>query len=166
METTQLILVILMIQFVAFLGALGFNRVAGWIGTKQTIILSLVIWCGTTIYALFGMKSTASLLGIEQRQLEFWVLAFVIALILGGSQALSRSLFSLMIPKGQEAEFYSFYEISERGTSWMGTFTFGIVNQVTRSMRWGIFSVVIFFGLGLIILLFVNVKKAMEQAKQ
>ena len=68
-------------------------------------------------------------------------MAFVIALILGGSQALSRSLFSLMIPKGQEAEFYSFYEISERGTSWMGTFTFGIVNQVTRSMRWGIFSV-------------------------
>ncbi len=166
METTQLILVILMIQFVAFLGALGFNKVASKIGTKQTIILSLFIWCATTIYALFGMKSTASVLGIEQRQLEFWVLAFVIALILGGSQALSRSLFSLMIPKDQEAEFYSFYEISERGTSWMGTFTFGVVNQVARSMRWGIFSVIIFFVVGLFILFFVNVGKAMEQAKQ
>jgi len=166
METTQLILVILMIQFVAFGGALGFNWVASKIGTKQTIILSLVIWCGTTIYAFAGMKSTAIILGIEQRQLEFWILAFVIALILGSSQALSRSLFSLMIPKDQEAEFYSFYEISERGTSWLGTFTFGAVNQITRSMRWGIVSVIAFFIAGLIILPFVNVKKAIEQAKQ
>jgi MFS transporter, UMF1 family len=166
METTQLILVILMIQFVAFGGALGFNWVASKLGTRQTIALSLIIWCGTTIYAFAGMKSTAVVLGIEQRQLEFWVLAFVIALILGGSQALSRSLFSLMIPKDQEAEFYSFYEISERGTSWLGTFTFGAVNQAFGSLRLGILSIIFFFIIGLILLPFVNVKKAMEQAKQ
>ncbi len=165
METTQLILVILMIQFVAFAGALGFNWVASKLGTKQTIVLSLLIWCATTIYAFAGMKSKALVLGIEQRQLEFWLLAFVIALILGGSQALSRSLFSLMIPKDQEAEFYSFYEISERGTSWLGTFTFGVVNTVTRSLRWGIVSVIIFFLAGLLILPFVNTKKAREEAK-
>ncbi len=166
METTQLILVILMIQFVAFGGALGFNWVASKLGTRQTIALSLIIWCGTTIYAFAGMKSTAIVLGIEQRQLEFWVLAFVIALILGGSQALSRSLFSLMIPKDQEAEFYSFYEISERGTSWLGTFTFGAVNQAFGSLRLGILSIIFFFLIGLILLPFVNVKRAMEQAKQ
>ena len=165
MGTTQLILVILMIQFVAFGGALGFNWVAGKVGTKQTIVLSLIIWCVTTIYAFAGMKSMAIVLGIEQRQLEFWVLAFVIALILGGSQALSRSLFSLMIPKNQEAEFYSFYEISERGTSWLGTFTFGAVNQAFSSLRLGILSVIFFFIAGLILLSFVNVKKAIEQAK-
>lgn len=166
MGTTQLILVILMIQFVAFGGALGFNWVASKLGTRQTIVLSLVIWCATTIYAFAGMKNTAIVLGIEQRQLEFWLLAFVIALILGGSQALSRSLFSLMIPKNQEAEFYSFYEISERGTSWLGTFTFGAVNQAFSSLRLGILSVIFFFIVGLIVLLFVNVNKAMEQAKQ
>ncbi len=166
METTQLILVILMIQFVAFGGALGFNWVASKLGTRQTILLSLLIWCATTIYAFAGMKSTATVLGMEQRQLEFWLLAFIIALILGGSQALSRSLFSLMIPKDQEAEFYSFYEISERGTSWLGTFTFGAVNQAFSSLRLGILSVIFFFIAGLIILPFVNVKKAIEQAKQ
>jgi len=166
MQSTQLILVILMIQFVAFAGAFGFNWIASKLGTKQAIIISLVIWCGTTIYAFAGMKNTAIVLGIEQRQLEFWILGFVIALILGGSQALSRSLFAQMIPKDQEAEFYSFYEISERGTSWLGTFTFGLVNTVFKSLRLGILSVILFFIAGLILLPFVNVKKAMEQAKQ
>ncbi len=166
MGSTQLILVVLMIQFVAFLGALGFNKVAERIGTKQTILLSLVIWCITTIYAFAGMKSMAIVLGIEQRQLEFWILAFVIALILGGSQALSRSLFAQMIPPDQEAEFYSFYEISERGTSWLGTFTFGVVNQLFNSLRLGILSVIFFFIAGLILLPLVNVAKAMQQAKK
>ena len=104
--------------------------------------------------------------GVEQRQLEFWVLGFIIALVLGGSQALSRSLFAQMIPQGQEAEFYSFYEISERGTSWLGTLTFGIVNQVFNSLRFGILSVIFFFIIGLIILPFVNVPKAMKESKQ
>jgi len=165
MGSTQLILVILMIQFVAFLGALGFNKVAEKLGAKQTILLSLVIWCGVTIYAFLGMKSMAIVMGMEQRQLEFWMIGFVLALVLGGSQALSRSLFAQMIPADQEAEFYSFYEISERGTSWMGTFTFGLVNQMFNSMRLGILSVILFFIAGLILLPLVNVAKAIEQAK-
>ena len=118
------------------------------------------------IYAAVGMRSTATVLGMEQRQLEFWFLGFVIALVLGGSQALSRSLFSQMIPKDQEAEFYSFYEISERGTSWMGTFMFGLVNQLTGSLRLGIVSVIVFFLLGLILLPLVNVPKAIEQSRR
>jgi UMF1 family MFS transporter len=118
------------------------------------------------IYAAVGMKSTAVVLGMEQRQLEFWSLGFVIALVMGGSQALSRSLFAQMIPRDQEAEFYSFYEISERGTSWLGTFLFGLVNQLTGSLRLGIVSVIVFFLLGLVLLPLVNVLKAMEQGKQ
>lgn len=166
MSSTQLILVILMIQFVAFLGALGFNWIASKVGTKKTIVFSLVIWSAVTIYAFAGMKSMAIVLGMEQRQLEFWVLGFVIALVMGGSQALSRSLFAQMIPPDQEAEFYSFYEISERGTSWLGTFTFGLVNQLFHSLRFGILSVILFFVAGLILLPLVNVAKAMREAKQ
>jgi UMF1 family MFS transporter len=154
-----------MIQFVAFLGALGFGKVAQSFGARNTILASLVIWSGCVIYAFAGMKSTAQVLGMEQRQLEFWLLGFVIALVLGGSQALSRSLFSQMVPKDQEAEFFSFYEISERGTSWMGTFLFGLVNQLWGSLRMGIVSVIIFFILGLLILPFVNVERAIQQGK-
>jgi MFS transporter, UMF1 family len=167
-SSTNLILVILMIQFVAFFGAMGFGWLAGRIGTKQTIMISLVIWSACVVYAALGMKSTAMMesLGIEQRQFEFWILAFLIALVLGGSQALSRSLFAQMIPASQEAEFYSFYEISERGTSWMGTFVFGLVNQMFSSLRLGIVSVIVFFIIGLILLPLVNVPKAMEEAKQ
>jgi len=165
MESTQLILVILMIQFVAFFGAVGFGRLAGRFGARNAILGSLVIWSALVIYAFIGMQSTAEVLGMEQRQLEFWVLGFFIALVMGGSQALSRSLFAQMIPKDQEAEFYSFYEISERGTSWMGTFLFGLVNQLFSSLRLGIVSVIVFFIAGLILLPLVNVDKAIEQAK-
>jgi len=166
MSSTNLILVILMIQFVAFFGALGFGWLAGKLGTKRTLLISLVIWSVVVVYAFAGMKSTAAVLGMEQRQLEFWVLGFVIALVMGGSQALSRSLFAQMIPKDQEAEFYAFYEVSERGTSWLGTFIFGLVNQVFGSLRMGVLSVILFFLLGLVILPFVNVPKSMKEAKQ
>ena len=166
MSSTNLILVILMIQFVAFFGALGFGWLAGKLGAKNTILLSLVIWSVVVIYAFGGMKGTAIVMGMEQRQLEFWLLGFVLALVLGGSQALSRSLFAQMIPKEQEAEFYAFYEVSERGTSWLGTFIFGVVNQLFGSLRLGILSVIVFFLLGLVILPFVNVPKSKQEARQ
>jgi MFS transporter, UMF1 family len=172
MPSTNLILVILLIQFVAFGGAYGFNWVARRVGTRNAILLSLVIWSAVVIYAFAGMKDQ-SLVNIKlgpisiatRAEAEFWILGVVIALILGGSQALSRSLFAQMIPKDQEAEFYSFYEISERGTSWLGTFIFGAVNQLFGSLRLGILSVIFFFVLGLALLPLVNVPKAMEQGK-
>jgi UMF1 family MFS transporter len=165
MSSSNLILVILMIQFVAFIGALGFGRLAGRFGAKRTIWFSLVIWSAVAIYAYAGMQSMATVLGMERRQLEFWLLGFVIALVLGGTQALSRSLFAQMIPQEQEAEFYSFYEISERGTSWLGTFIFGLVNQLFGSLRLGILSVIIFFIAGLILLPLVNAPKAIAEAR-
>jgi len=70
-----------------------------------------------------------------------------------------------MIPDNQEAEFFSFYEVSERGTSWMGTFVFGIANQISGSMRVGILSVIFFFFAGLLLLPMVNVPRAVEQGK-
>ncbi len=163
---SNLALIILMIQFVAFLGAYAFSGLARRVGSRNAIIISLVIWSGAVIYAYFGMKITDPVpgLGIPQSELEFWFLGMVIALVMGGSQALSRSLFSLMIPKDQEAEFFSFYEVSERGTSWMGTFIFGVVNQTFGSLRLGVLSVIFFFLSGLLLLLFVNVETAQTQA--
>jgi UMF1 family MFS transporter len=153
-----LIAVILMIQFVAFGGALFWGRLARWIGAKQSIIVSLFIWLGVVLYAFFGLRG-------ENRVTEFFVLGIFIALVLGGSQAISRSLFAQMIPDGREAEFYSFYEVSERGTSWTGPLIFGLANQLTQSLRGGIIALIIYFIAGLAVLPFVNVQKAMDDAK-
>ena len=154
-----LIAIILMIQFVAFGGALFWGRLARWIGAKQAILVSLVIWAGVVIYSFGGMKG-------ESRVTEFLILGIFIAVVLGGSQAISRSLFAQMIPRGKEAEFYSFYEISERGTSWIGPLIFGLANQIFGSLRYGILSLIFFFVAGLILLPFVNVRRAMEDVKR
>lgn len=146
--------VILMVQFVAFFGAIIFNYVAGAAGAKRAIMMSLLIWTGTLVYA-YGFLRTA---------LDFYILGAVIAIVLGGSQALSRSVYSLMIPKGQEAEYFSLYEVSERGTSWLGPLLFGLALQFTGSYRVAILSLVIFFLLGLVLLAGVNIRHAVIEA--
>ena len=158
LDQSTLTATILMIQFVAFLGALFWGRLAGWIGAKQSILVSLVIWSGVVTYAWVGLQG-------DTRTLQFFILGIFIALVLGGSQAISRSLFSQMIPHGKEAEYYSFYEVSERGTSWIGPLVFGLANQLTGSLRPAIFSLIVFFVLGLVILLFVNTNKAIVDVK-
>lgn len=151
---TTLTTVILMVQFIAFLGAILFDHIARRITTKRAIILSLLIWSGTLVYA-YGFLKTKT---------QFFFLAAVIALVLGGSQALSRSLYSLMIPKGQEAEYFSLYEISERGTSWIGPLLFGLALQFTGSYRIALFSLILFFISGLILFSRVNIKKGVIDA--
>jgi UMF1 family MFS transporter len=115
---------------------------------------SLVIWFGVTVYAY----------AILQTEFQFFVMGGVIAVVLGGSQALSRSLFSLMIPRGQESEYFSLYEVSERGTSWLGPLVFGLALQQTGSYRIAILSLAIFFAVGLLILLRVNTQQAIREA--
>jgi UMF1 family MFS transporter len=154
-----LIIVILMIQFVAFFGALFWGILAKWIGAKRSIIVSLVIWSGVVIYAYGGLYG-------ESRVSQFFILGICIALVMGGSQAISRSLFAQMVPIGKEAEYYSFYEVSERGTSWTGPLIFGLANQIFHSLRFGILALIFYFIAGLIILPFVNVKKAIEDVKK
>lgn len=158
MDQSTLIIVILMIQFMAFFGALLWGKLANWVGAKRSIIVSLVIWAGVVIYAYFGLKG-------ESRVLEFFIMGAFIALVMGGSQAISRSLYAQIIPSGKHAEYYSFYEISERGTSWIGPLLFGLMNQVFGSLRPAILSLIFFFVMGLIVLPFVNVKKAVEDVR-
>ncbi len=158
MDQSTLTIAILVIQFTAFAGALLWGRLANRVGAKRSIIVSLVIWSGVVIYAYFGLKG-------ESRVIEFFILGVVIALVLGGSQAISRSLYSQVIPAGKQAEYYSFYEVSDKGTSWFGPLLFGLVNQWTGSLRPAILSLIFFFVAGLVLLPFFNVKKAMADVK-
>jgi UMF1 family MFS transporter len=158
-DQSTLTMVILMIQFVAFGGALFWGRLARWVGAKKSILISLVIWAGVVTYAYAGMRGAS-------RVLEFWILGGFIALVMGGSQAISRSLFAQLIPDGKEAEFYSFYEVSERGTSWIGPLLFGVMNQAFGSLRPAILSLIFFFVMGLIVLPFVNIRKGISDVKR
>jgi len=154
LEQSTLVQVILMVQFAAFFGALLFNWVAKATGSKRAIMISLVIWTGVLVYAY----------ALLQTKLQFFILGAVIAIVLGGSQALSRSVYSLMIPKGQEAEYFSLYEVSDKGTSWLAPLMFGLALQFTGSYRAAILSLVVFFIAGLALLAKVNVRKAAIEA--
>lgn len=149
----QLTLAILMVQFVAFVGALLFNQVAKWIGAKRSVLVALVIWTGLMV-AMFAVKTTTG----------FFIAAAVVAIVMGGSQALSRSLFSLMIPKGKEAEYFSLYEISDKGTSWLAPLLFGLTLQFTGSYQLAILSLIVFFVLGFLVLWRVDVPRAALEA--
>jgi MFS transporter, UMF1 family len=154
LEVSTLTQVVLLVQFVAFFGANIFNFVAKLTGAKRAIIISLIIWTATVIYA-YSALTTAR---------DFFVMGAVIGIVLGGSQALSRSLYSLMIPKGKEAEYFSLYEVSDKGTSWLGPLLFGLALQWTHSYRIAILSLVTFFAVGLALLFFVNVEKAIKES--
>ena len=149
-----LALAILMVQFVAFFGAMAFNVLASRIGAKRSIMLALVLWTAVLVAIYVSVRTTA----------QFFAMAAVVALILGGSQALSRSLFSLMIPKSKEAEYFGLYEISDKGTSWLCPLLFGLALQFTRSYRLAILSLIVFFAVGLAVLARVDVRRAAREA--
>ncbi len=165
-EQGSLIQVILMIQFVAFLGALGFGRLAARFGARNVLAISLLIWAGVVTYAYFGLNGDELAFGLmPRREFEFWLLGAAIALVMGGSQAISRSLFARMIPPGKEAEFFSIYEVSERGTSWIGPLLFGLVNDLFGNLRLAILSLIVFFVVGFVLLAFwVNVDRAIRES--
>lgn len=94
----------------------------------------------------------------------FYALAAAIGLVMGGSQALSRSLFSHLVPRGKEAEYFSAYEMSDRGLSWLGPLVFGLGYQLTGSYRDAILSLVLFFVLGSVLLARVPVRAAVAAA--
>ena len=153
-DNSFLIIIFCIAQISAFAGALIFERISRFIGAKQTIILSLAIWCGIVIYAyaFFATKTQAYVMG-----------AFI-GMVLGSAQALSRSLYSQMIPAGRESSFFGLYEISEKGTSWMGQLMFTIIVGATGSFRSAILGLIFFFVVGSVILLFTNTTRAIHEA--
>lgn len=150
---SDLTLAILMVQFVAFGGALLFNWIAAKVTAKRAVCGALVAWT-LMMVAMFAVKTTA----------HYFLAAAGVAIIMGGSQALSRSLYSLMIPKGKEAEYFSLYEISDKGTSWLAPLLFGLTLQFTGSYQLAILSLIVFFVAGLLVLLRVDVGRAASEA--
>ena len=145
----------LVVQFVAVFGALGFGRAAERFGAKSVILAGLVIWM---------LIVTAALFVPEKALVAFLALAVAIGIVLGGTQALARSYFSLLIPRGSEAEYFSFYHAMERGTSWFGTLVFGVVYQLTDSYRPAIFALILFFVVGGALLLKVDTARGIREA--
>lgn len=156
MPMSSLTSAILMVQFMAFIGANGFHFVSMRIGAKRTVLATLVIWIAVLVY-IYGVVRDAA---------GFFIAAAGVALVMGGSQALSRSLFSQMIPQSREAEYFSLYEISDKGTSWLAPLFFGLALQFTKSYRLAILSLIVFFIAGFLILTKVDVRKGVLEAKQ
>lgn len=153
LSDSTLLSAILVVQFAGFGGALLLGRLAGIWGAKRVIAWSLVVWIGVVTAAYFLQAGSA---------VQFYLLATTLSIVLGGTQALSRSLYSTMIPTGKEGEYFGLYEISSSGGSAFGPLLFGLAYQSTHSYRVAIFSVVVFFVVGLVLLLRVNVARAAE----
>ncbi|MFD3542010.1 MFS transporter [Streptomyces sp. NPDC058662] len=155
LEQSTLIVAVLLVQVLAVAGALGMGRLARVYGAKRTILGSLAAWAVTLAAGYFLPARTP---------MWFFALAAMIGLVLGGSQALSRSLFSHLVPAGKEAEYFSAYEMSDRGLSWVGPLVFGLTYQLTGSYRDAIISLVVFFALGFVLLARVPVRRAVAAA--
>lgn len=149
LSTTDLMVTLLAVQIIAIGGALVFSRIANFIGTKRTVMLTLLLWSGVVTYAYFTRTAT-----------EFFLLGAVVGLVLGGSQALSRSFYGAMIPEEASAEFYGFYSVFSKFSATFGPLTFAFIAQVTGNARLSIISLMVFFVVGLVLLGFVDEEKA------
>lgn len=147
--TPHLMVTLLLVQVVAIGGALIFSLIANRIGARRSVMVSLVLWSGVVIYGYFIQTAT-----------EFFILGMVVGIVLGGTQALSRSFYGAMIPEQASAEFYGFYSVFSKFSAIWGTATFGVIKQITGSARLAIISLMVFFIVGLILLAFVNEEKA------
>jgi UMF1 family MFS transporter len=152
LELETIALAFLIVQFIAFFGALLFGRLSGRIGPKRAVMVSLVIWIGIAVmaYLLPAGSSTG-----------FLALAAIVGFVLGGVQALSRSLYGSMIPEEASAEFFGFYSVFSK-LSGIGPLVFGAVSAATGSGRAAILSVILFFVVGLVLLARVDVDIARE----
>jgi UMF1 family MFS transporter len=144
----------LMIQFLAMPGAILFGKMAQRFGAKPTIQVALSVFVVITLYA--GRMTSAA---------DFWILGVLVALVLGGSQAISRSLFASMIPTKKSAEFFGFYAVSGRFASIVGPLLFALIIDITGSARLSISALTLFFIIGMILLRTVNVVRGQKLAE-
>lgn len=142
-DSTQLVLALLVTQFVAFPSAIAYGKLAGRFGTLRMIIAAVVAYCGIVLFAAFALKTAT----------EFWILAILVGLFQGGIQALSRSYFGKLVPKEHSNEYYGFFDIFGRYASVMGTFLVSVITAATGSANLGVLSIGILLVVGLVLLL-------------
>ncbi|NWF91447.1 MAG: MFS transporter [Syntrophaceae bacterium] len=156
MKTDEIILYFLMVQGIAFFGSLLFGFLADFIGNKKTVMISLGIWSLIVIWAFR--------LGIFlDPKSEYWILGVLAGMVMGGSQAASRSLQGIFTPDANSAEFFGFFAVSGKFASVFGPLIYGILIAITGSVQSGVLSVLIFFIIGMAILWTVNERKGMEE---
>lgn len=149
----QLILLVLMIQFLALPGAMLVGFLADRLGQKPTLMVCLCIWVGLVVAARFVGSPG-----------QFWVLGAILALVLGGTQSVSRAIMGRMTPPKHTAEFFGFFNFSGKATSFLGTFLFGLIIWLTGNPRSAIVSLLVFFVLGWAIVALVNIEEGRRRA--
>ena len=154
--TPFLLQLVLLIQVIAVFGAGVSGRLAERFGAKRTLLATLAIWVAIVVYAVAALDSTTAA----------YALGVAIAIVLGGSQAIARSLFSSMVPARRQASFFGFYELAERGTAWVGTLLFAVVLDVTGSYRGALLSLLALFVSGGLLLAATDTDRAVEAARQ
>lgn len=151
----SLIIALLSTQIIGFPCALIFGKLGERIGAKKGILIALMIYLIITIKGYFISTS-----------FDFWLLAVMVGIVQGGAQALSRSLYGIMVPKDKAAEFYGFFGVSSKFAAITGPLVFGLISQLTGSSRLGIVSIAVFFILGMIILAKVDVDRGANKANK
>lgn len=146
---------VLLVQFVAFGGALLLGRLAERHGTKRVVLAALLAWIVVVLLSYTLQRGSI---------VEFLLLAAVIGTVMGGTQALSRSLFSHLVPRERIAEYFGFYEVSDKGTSWLGPLVFALALQLTDSYRNAIVSLLVFFVGGFVLLITVDLRRGIREA--
>lgn len=149
LSTTVLMVTLLIIQIIAIFGALVFGKLGEIMTTKRALMITLVLWSFVVIYAYFMTTPT-----------EYFILGIIVGIVMGGSQALGRSLYSSMIPVNASAEFFGFYSVFEKFSAIWGPLVFAFIRQMTGTSRLAIVSLIVFFVVGIILLNFVNVEEA------
>lgn len=142
-DSTQLVLALLVTQFVAFPSAIAYGRLAGRFGTLRMIIVAVVAYVAIVLFAAFFLQTAV----------EFWILAVLVGMFQGGIQALSRSYFGKLIPKDHANEYYGFFDIFGRYASVMGTLLVSVVTALTGDPSLGVLSIGILLVVGLVMLM-------------
>lgn len=150
LPTKSLILTILIIQIVAVGGSYLFAKISGWKGNKFALIIMVIIWMLVCGYAFFMHSAT-----------QFYILGIVVGVVMGGIQSLSRATYSKMIPSDTKdhTSYFSFYDVMEKMSIVLGTFAYGVIEQITGGMRNSILALSLFFVIGLAFLLLTKIPK-------
>lgn len=142
-DSTQLVIALLVTQFVAFPCAILYGRLAGRFGAKRMIVIAVIAYLGIVMFAAFFLKTAV----------EFWILAILVGMFQGGIQALSRSYYGKIIPKDHANEYYGFYDIFGKTASVLGTFLVATTTAVTGNASAGVLSIAVLLAAALVLLL-------------